>query len=368
MKTSAGIRSLAVSFPRTERTPQFWRSRYPELVATAEQQSLAKVWASAEKGEPSKHAFDAEMERFLGDPFRGTARRRVLAPGETALSLELRAAKDAMAAAGVGPDDIDLMIVHSFLPDQIGVGNSAFLSGALGLRGAAWNLETACTSSVVAFQTACALVSAGQYKNVLCVVSCTYSRAADEADTISWFLGDGAAAFLVSAAPEGQGLLGAKIVNTAVTCGTFYYDLVNDPAKGPVVRMLATPKTGKVLRDTAEPFLIECCEGALKTAGVTKGDIDYFIFNTPTAWFADFCARALSIDRARIENTHDLYANIGPVLTPANLFHAARGGRIKPGDLVLMYAIGSVSSAGAAVMRWGDAALGPEPAPPEIIE
>jgi 3-oxoacyl-[acyl-carrier-protein] synthase-3 len=367
MKNAAGITALALSFPRTERTPGYWRAKYPEMVATAEQQSLAKVWSPG-KGEPPAHAFDAEMERFLGDPFRGTTRRRVLAPGETALSIEIGAAEKAMAAARLGPDDIDLMIVHSFLPDQVGVGNSAFLSGALGLRGAAWNLETACTSSVVAFQTACALVSAGQYKNVLVVVSCTYSRAAEEADAISWFLGDGAAAFIVSAVPQGQGLLGAKIVNTSVTCGTFYYDLVNDPVKGLKVRMLAHPKTGKVLRDTAQPFLEECCAGALKAAGVTQGDIDYFIFNTPTAWFADFCARALGIDRARIENTHDLYANIGPVLTPTNLFHAARGGRIKPGDLVLIYAIGSVSSAGAAVMRWGDVALGPEPEPPAIVE
>lgn len=366
--TGSGITALAVSFPRTERTPAYWRAKYPEMVATAEQQNLAKVWTAGASGDPPKHAFDAEMERFVADPFRGTTRRRVLSPGETALSLELDAAQKALAAADLTPDDIDLMIVHSFLPDQVGVGNSAFLAGALGLRGAAWNLETACTSSVVAYQTACALVAAGQYKSVLVVVSCTYSRAADEADAISWFLGDGAAAFVVRAVPEGRGLLGAKIVNTSITCGTFYYDLVNDPVKGPKVRMLAHAKTGKVLRDTAQPFLEECCAGALAAAGVLISDIDYFIFNTPTAWFADFCARALHIDRARIENTHDFYANIGPVLTPANLFHAASAGRIKPGDLVLMYAIGSVSSAGAAVMRWGDVALGPLPEPPTVVE
>ena len=363
------MRGLAVSFPRTERTKAYWRAKYPEMIATAEQQTLAKVWDSAAtKGTPA-NAFDAEMAAYVADPFRGTDRRRVLAPGETALSIELRAAEGALAAARMAPSDIDLMIVHSFLPDQIGVGNAAFLSGALGLKGAAWNLETACTSTVVAFQTACALVRAGEYKNVLCVISCTYSRAADEDDSVSWFLGDGAAAFVVSAAPEGEGLLGAKVVNTAVTCGTFYYDLVNEPAeRGPRVRMLATPKTGKVLRDTAQPFLIECCEGALAAAGKSLSDIDYFVFNTPTAWFANFAARALGIDRGRVADTHELYANIGPVLTPVNLHHAAHAGHIKPGSLVLMYAIGSVSSAGAAVVRWGDVALGPMPEPPSIVE
>lgn len=365
---NAGMRSLAVSFPRVRRTNDYWRTKYPAMVATAEQASLARVWASVGPRDPEKHAFDAEMEPFVNDPFRGSTNRRVLGPGESSQSIELRAAKDALAAAGMDPGDVELMIVHSFLPDQIGVGNAAFLAGSLGMRGAAWNLETACTSSVVALQTASAMVRAGEYKNVLVVASCTYSRAAEETDTLSWFLGDGAAAFVVGEVPDGQGVLGAKVVNTSVTCGTFYYDLVTDPVNGPKVRMLANPKTGKVLRDTAQPFMMECCEGALRAAGVTLNDIDFFALNTPTAWFADFAARALGVDRDRIEDTHALYANIGPVLMPVNLHHAARRGRIRPGDLVLVYAIGSVSTAGAAVMRWGDVALGPEPDEAAIVE
>lgn len=362
------MRSLSVSFPATERTADHWRNKYPEAVATAEQQSLAKVWdKNAVKGQ-NIQAFDAEMAHFVGDPFRGTNRRRVLAPGETALSIELRAAEQALAAANMKPDDVDLMIVHSFLPDQPGIGNAAFLSGALGFRGAAWNLETACTSTVVAFQTACALVRAGEYKHVLVVVSCTYSRAADDRDSLSWFLGDGAAAFVVGPVPAGEGCLGAKVVNTSVTCGTFYYDLDNDPERGLRIRMLATPKTGKVLRDTAEPFLLECCEGALAAAGVQKSDIDFFVVNTPTAWFANFAARALGVDRKRVYDSHQLYANMGPALTPVNLHHAAHEGLIRPGNLVLMYAIGSVSSAGAAVVRWGDVALGPMPPPPILVQ
>lgn len=362
------MRSLSVSFPSTERSKHYWREKYPGIVATAEQQSLAKVWdKNAAKGQ-NPQAFDAEMADFVGDPFRGTDRRRVLMPGESALSIELKAAEQALSAAKMKPADIDLMIVHSFLPDQPGVGNAAFLAGALGLKGAAWNLETACTSTVVAYQTACALVRAGEYKNVLVVVSCTYSRAADERDSLSWFLGDGAAAFVVSAVAEHEGLLGAKIVNTSITCGTFYYDLDNDPEYGLRIRMLATPKTGKVLRDTAEPFLVECCEGALRTAGVQKSDIDFFAVNTPTAWFANFAARVLGVDRKRVYDSHQLYANIGPVLTPVNLHHAASEGLIRPGSLVLIYAIGSVSSAGAAVIRWGDVALGPMPEAPGLVQ
>ena len=67
------------------------------------------------------------------------------------------------------------------------------------------------------------------------------------------------------------------------------------------------------------------------------------------------------MDAERTISAYPLYANVGPVLMPANLHLAASLGRIAPGALVLLYSVGSVSTASAAVMRWGDVALGPEP-------
>lgn len=367
MTRAAGIRALAVSFPRTVRTNNYWRSRYPEMVANAEQKTLARIWSSSRNAHTETDPFDLEMAPYLSDPFRGTVERRVVGPGETSLGLELHAAREALTAAGMTPDSVDLAIVGSFLPDTIGVGNAVFLARELGLSCPAWNIETACTSSVVALQTACALVRAGEYDNVLVVVSCTYSRVAEETDTLSWFLGDGAGAFLVGPVPAGQGFLGAKVIHTAETCGAFYYDLVAEPGGKPRIRMQAGNDTGKVLKDTAVPFLRECCEGAARTAGISLNDIDFFVFNTPTAWYARFCARALGIDPERTVSTYTRYANIGPALMPVNLHYAARQGLVRPGDLVMVYAVGSVSTAAAAVMRWGEVALGPEPPPPDTM-
>ncbi|HMJ16017.1 MAG TPA: 3-oxoacyl-[acyl-carrier-protein] synthase III C-terminal domain-containing protein, partial [Polyangiaceae bacterium] len=79
------------------------------------------------------------------------------------------------------------------------------------------------------------------------------------------------------------------------------------------------------------------------------------------------CARALGIDSERVINTYPKYANMGPALLPGNLYQAARENPIKKGDLVLMYSIGSVSSSGAMVVRWGDTALGTPPEPPEVV-
>ena len=357
MSASAGIRSLAASFPAAIRKNDYWRERHPELVADEERRTLARLFRSQQQQAGSLDAFETAMAPYLSDPFRGARERRVLAPGQSAASIELDAARRALSAAGLEPKDIDLLICCSFLPDQVGVGNATPLAKALGLRCAAWNVETTCSSALVALQNASALIRVGQHRNALVVISCTYSRVADEDDTLCWFLGDGAGAFVVGKTPPGASYLGAKTVNTGDTCNTFFYEVVAD-ARGPRIRMDCTPETGKILYETAEPYLRECCEAAVEAAGAKLSDVDCFVFNTPTAWYADFCARALGVQRERTVDTYPEYANIGPALMPVNLLRAAQSGMIEPGDLVLLYTVGSVSSAGAALLRWGNVGLG----------
>ena len=356
---SVGMRSLAVAFPSVIRDNDYYRQKYPDIVAEVESKALARLWAVRENED---NLFSLEMQRYVGDPFRGSVERRVLGPGESALSLETKAASDALKAAGLDPSDIDLVIVASFLPDQVGVGNAPRLAEALGMRCAAWSLETACSGSDVGFQTAAGLVQSGQYRNVLVAVSCTYSRYVDERDTMSWFLGDGAGAFVVGQVEDGYGFLGGKSIHSANTCGTFSYELEIDEATGkPEIAMVASSKTGRVLAETATHYVRECCLGAVKAANVSLSDIDFFIFHTPVPWFAPFAARALEIDPAKTVCTNRYYANTGPALMPGNLHYAVENGRIRKGDLVLLQSIGSASSAGAAVMRWNGATLGPSP-------
>jgi 3-oxoacyl-[acyl-carrier-protein] synthase III len=356
MSASVGMRSLAISLPRSIRTNDFWRERYPALVADEERKTLARLWKANERAAPVD-PFELAMAPYLSDPFRGARERRVLEKGQSAASLELDAARRALDAAGLRADQVDLLICSSFLPDQVGVGNATPLARELGHRGAAWNLETTCSGALIALQNASSLIKSGEFESALVIISCTYSRVADEDDTLCWFLGDGAGAFVVSATPPGATYLGAHSRNTGETCNTFYYEVVAD-ARGPRIRMDCTPETGRVLAETSGPYLRECCEGAAKKAGVKVSEIDFFVFNTPTAWYGEFCRRALGVSAERSVDTYPEYANVGPALLPVNLYRAAASGRLRPGDLVLLYTVGSVSSAGALVMRWGDVALG----------
>jgi len=90
-------------------------------------------------------------------------------------------------------------------------------------------------------------------------------------------------------------------------------------------------------------------------------DIDFFVFHTPTAWFADFAVSALGIERDRTVCTYARFANVGPALTTTNLHEAAATGRLRPGDRVLVFGPGSASSSAAVVLRWGEVALSAGP-------
>lgn len=354
-----GIRSLAFGLPSIRLTNDYYTEKYPQLIARAEEKSLARLFSLP--GSAPSNIFDWEMLPYLKDPFRGTVERWVLGPNESSLMLEYRAATDALAAAKLSPEEVDLMLVSSVLPAQIGLGNAAFLARQLGLQGAAWNLDASCGSTPVALQTACALVQAGEYRNVLVVISCTYSRLVDEDDTMSWFLGDGAGAFVVSSLESNQGILGTKTIHTGSMCDLVFCKIANDAHGHPKIRLQMGKQAAKVMREIPLELLCTCCKGAVASAGLSFEQIDFFLFNTPSAWFSRACTHTLEIDPERTLNLYPQYANIGPVLTVANMYHAAQLGKIRENDLVLVFGFGAAGAAAASVMRWGNVTLGPDP-------
>jgi len=356
-----GIRSLALSFPSIIRTNDYWREQFPELFTQAQPKVRLYQPVASTADINELDIWSQEVKPYLSDPFRGNVERRVLAPDESSLMLECRAARDALAAAKLAPESVDLAIVTSLFSDQIGLGSAAYLARELQLRCPAWNLESTCSSALVALQNACALVQTGEYRNALVVVSHVGSNSVDEEDTLSWSMGDGAGAFVVDALKPNQGILGTKIVHTAATCGAYLHELTTDAQGKPRIRT-KTGENASLLAETSVDFVRTCCQDAIAAAGVTFDQIDFFAFNTPTAWYANVCTRALGIDPERTINLYPRYANIGPVLPIANLYHAVLEGKISENNLVLVYANGAGSTAAASVMRWGDVALGRAPA------
>jgi 3-oxoacyl-[acyl-carrier-protein] synthase-3 len=344
--------------PETVRRNDHFRALHPEIVEFLSRKAAGAAPPAAPPGGPS--LFDLAMMPYLEDPFRGTVERRALGPGGSARDLELPAARSALGALGMAPGEVDLLIASSLIPDQLAVGNAVFLARDLGIGGAAWNLESACVSAFIGLSTAAALVQAGQHDNVLVVVSGTYTRDLESHNPLAWTVGDAAAAFVVGEVPTGFGLLGQHTMHTASTCGAFFHEMVAGADGKPRIRLDGDRAAAQRLKDASEPCLRACVAGALESAELTLADIDFFVFNTPMAWFCDFARRVIGFDPSKTLDGYPLVANIGPALTPTNLYLAAKRGLIKPGDRVLCYGLAGSANAAAAVIRWGETALGPE--------
>ncbi|AFY33177.1 3-oxoacyl-[acyl-carrier-protein] synthase III C-terminal domain-containing protein [Calothrix sp. PCC 7507] len=354
MNRPIGIRSLSICFPEVIRTPEDSLHNFPDLITRV---NSRKTRVSKSISTADMDIWSQEVAPYLSDPFRGNVERRVLGLQESPLTLEYRAAHEALQTAEMAAKDVELMIVASLYPGQIGPSNACYLAEQLGLCCPAWNLESTCSSALIALQNADALLQTATYKNVLVVVSHLGSQTVDEEDTLSWSMGDGAGAFVVDTLKPNQGILGTKIVPTTATSGAYSYELITNSQGQPQI-FTRTGENAISLAETAVDFVRVCCEGAVAAAGVGLEQIDFFAFNTPTAWYTNVCTRALGIDGERTINLYPHYANIGPVSAIANLYHAAKLGKIRENDLVLVYTNGAAATAAATVMRWGDVKLG----------
>lgn len=356
-----GIRSLAVSFPSVIRTNDYWQQKYPEMVRGPKRNRTTRSTSSS--GDNGFDLWSQEVAPYLSDPFRGNVERRVLGEDESSLALQGGAATEALAAAKLSVEEVEVAIVASLFADNLGMDNATGLARKLGLKCPAWNLESTCSSALVALQNACALIQTGEYSNALVIVSHFGSNTVREQDTLAWSMGDGAGAFVVERLKPNQGVLANKIVSTVATYGAYSHSLEIDELGKPRI-LTQTGENASSLAETAVDVVRTCCQEAAVRAGVSLSEIDFFAFNTPTAWYANVCTRALGIEPERTINLYPYYGNIGPVFPLANLYHAARAEKIKENSLVLVYTNAASATAAATIIRWGDVALGTAPAPP----
>ncbi|MGK4006189.1 3-oxoacyl-[acyl-carrier-protein] synthase III C-terminal domain-containing protein [Sorangium sp. So ce1036] len=365
---SAGITALVAVLPKWIRTNEYWRKRYPERYARA---PGARPRAAAPVPGVARSAYDIEMDRYLDDPFLGAVERRVVGPGESSVTLAVAAARQALETAGLTPGDIDQLVSSSIFPDRVGIGDAGFISKQLKQRGGCFHVEATCNGSLVSLLIASAFVRAGMKRRVLVTAACNFSRAIDESYPTSPLTGDGAGAFVISEVEPGYGLLGTYSLQTGESCGTWILDTAPDETGttegGRKIRLRSEPTILHVFRKIYEPSLHQAVNGALEAANVRLEDIDFFIFSASVAWFSPFCVRALGIDPARTLDTYPLYANMANAMLPVGLHRAALTGRLRRDDLVLIYGFGGQSESTAAVLRWGDVALGPEPPAGEIV-
>ncbi len=313
-------------------------SALPERIVTNEQLSREM----AERGLETSDQWIAERT--------GIRQRHIAAPEVSASMLATQAAREAIAAAGVSAEAVDLLIVATSTPDYVFPSTACLVQKALGIAGgAAFDVQAVCSGFVYGLATADAMIRTGMASCALVIGAEVFSRILDWNDRGTCVLfGDGAGAVLLTAADR-PGILASKlhadgryenILRTAGNvCGggiTGHPFLTMD---GQAVFKLAVSTLDSVARET------------VAQAGLELSDIDWLIPHQANLRIIQATGRRLGVPIERVIVTVDQHANTSAASIPLALDQAVRDGRIKPGDKVLMEGVGGGFTWGAVLAQ-----------------
>jgi 3-oxoacyl-[acyl-carrier-protein] synthase-3 len=285
----------------------------------------------------------------------GIERRHFAADGEMTSDLATAAARAALSDAGLTGADIDTLIVATATPDQTFPATAVTVQNAIGMRGGfAFDVQAVCAGFVFALAQANALIQAGASRRVMVIGAETFSRILDFEDRATCVLfGDGAGALVLEAAeseglPEDRGVLATDLHSDGRYRDLLYVDGgPSSTGKAGVVRM-----AGQDVFKHAVVKLAETGAAALDRAGLTTADIDWLVPHQANLRIMTMTAHKLGVPMDRVVVTVQDHGNTSAASIPLALSVAHAAGRIRPGDVLLMEAIGGGLAWGAAVMRW----------------
>ena len=284
----------------------------------------------------------------------GIGERRVAADGEMTSDLAVCAAERALADAGMSGGDLDLIVLATATPDNTFPATATKVQARLGMhRGAAFDIQAVCAGFIFAMAVADNALRLGQARTALVIGAETFSRILDWQDRGTCVLfGDGAGALALKATddpgPRGRGILSTHLHSDGRQYDILYVD------GGPS----STGHTGCLRMEGREVFrhavqhLSEVVDEALAANNLGAADIDWLVPHQANGRIIDGVARKLGLSPEKIVSTIDRHANTSAASIPLALATAVGDGRIQPGHLVLMEALGGGLSWGASLVRW----------------
>ena len=285
----------------------------------------------------------------------GIRERHVAADGELTSDLAVEAAKPALEAAGLAPNEIDMVVLATATPDETFPATATIVQAKLGIHGgAAFDVGAVCSGFIYALAVADNFIRAGQVETALVIGAETFSRIIDWRDRSTCVLfGDGAGAVVLRAA-EGEGTAADRgILATRLRSDGRQHDLLyvdGGPSSTQTtghLRML-----GKEVFRHAVTNLSSIVREVMGEPGLEGMDIDWLIPHQANRRILDSAAKKLGLPLDKVIVTIDRHANTSAASVPLALSEAVGDGRVKPGHTLLMEAMGGGFSWGACVARW----------------
>jgi 3-oxoacyl-[acyl-carrier-protein] synthase-3 len=288
----------------------------------------------------------------------GIKERRQAAPHETTSVLSVRAAREALAMAGIQPQDLDLIICSTISPDMPLPSTAAFIQRDLGARACcAFDLAAACSGFLFGMTVADQFIKNGKARYVLIVGAELLSRYLDYQDRATCVIfGDGVAAGVMGPATPPSGILAAEMHTNGA-----YSDQLYIPAGGTLkpascetveAREHYIKMRGNELFKVAVRSLEEVSRQVLEEANLRPEDLDLFIPHQANQRITDAVQARLGLCSQKVYSNIARVGNTSSASIPICLDECVRSGRIKRGDLILMAAFGAGVTWGAVLMRW----------------
>lgn len=289
----------------------------------------------------------------------GIRERRIAGAGEYTSTMGAEAARRALADAGVTADQVDLIIVATITPDMVFPNTACFVQEAIGAKNAfCFDLEAACSGFLYGLEVAEQFVATGRANTVLVIGAEKISTITDWSDrTLCVLFGDGAGAAVVQPAADG----GRGILASAHKSDGGLASLLNLPGGGS--RNPASPETlanklhfmkmdGREVFKHAVTCMTAAARQALDQCGLTMDDVALVIPHQANMRIIKAIGDRLGGDPGKYFVNLDRYGNTSAASVIVALDEAARTGRLKAGDRILMIAFGGGFVWGATILEW----------------
>ena len=281
----------------------------------------------------------------------GIRQRHIAADDEKTSDLALKASRSALRAAGMAPGDLDLIVMATTTPDMVFPSTACLLQAKLGVRNCpAFDVQAVCSGFVYGLATADSFMRSGQYRNALVVGAEIYSRILDWSDRSTCVLfGDGAGAVVLRRDST------PGIMSTHLHADGSYANQLSVPGTvcgGKVSGRPLLQMDGGGVFKFAVKALDDLVEETLAANGMQKSDIDWLVPHQANIRIIQASAKKLGLSMEKVVVTVDRHANTSAASIPLALDEAARDGRIRAGQYVLLEAVGGGFTWGAALVKW----------------
>jgi 3-oxoacyl-[acyl-carrier-protein] synthase III len=279
----------------------------------------------------------------------GIARRHIADEEQSSSDLALEASKSALSAAGLKPQDIDLIIVATSTPDFIFPSTACLLQAKLGIKGcAAFDVQAVCTGFIYALATADSFIRTGMNKKALVVGAEVFSRILDWNDRGTCVLfGDGAGA-VVLVASEKPGIHASRLHADGSQVGML--SVPGNVSRGKLIGSPFLQMNGQGVFKFAVRVLEESARETVAAAGMQLADIDWLIPHQANVRILEATARKLELPREKLVVTVDHHGNTSAASVPLALDEFIRKGRIRPGERLLLQGVGGGFTWGSSVV------------------